>query len=66
MITFTINDILKSSGGRYVGDESLKHTPVATVVTDSRKAGAGSCFAAIKGERSDGHAYIEQIGRAHV
>lgn len=60
MITFTINDILKSSGGRYVGDESLKHTPVATVVTDSRKAGAGSCFAAIKGERSDGHAYIEQ------
>ncbi|MCQ4022287.1 MULTISPECIES: UDP-N-acetylmuramoyl-tripeptide--D-alanyl-D-alanine ligase [unclassified Ruminococcus] len=60
MNTFTINDILSSCGGRYVGDESLKQTEVSTIVTDSRKVTNGACFAAIKGERSDGHAYIEQ------
>ena len=59
-INFTINDILKACGGSYVGDEALKQTEVRTIVTDSRKAEIGSCFAAIKGERSDGHAYIEQ------
>lgn len=60
MISFTIEDILNSTGGCYVGDESLKSTQVSIVVTDSRKVESGSCFAAIKGERSDGHAYIEQ------
>lgn len=59
-INFTINDIVKACGGSYVGDEALKQTEVRTIVTDSRKAESGFCFAAIKGERSDGHAYIEQ------
>lgn len=60
MIKFTINDIIKACSGEYIGDESLKQTEVSIIVTDSRKVVEGSCFAAIKGERSDGHTYIEQ------
>ena len=33
----------------------------ADVVIDSRKAGTGTVFAAIRGERSDGHDYIGQV-----
>ncbi len=57
---FTIDDILRACGGRYIGDEALKSTEVSIIVTDSRKIEQGACFAAIKGERSDGHDYIEQ------
>ena len=57
---FTIDDILRACGGRYIGDEELKSTEVSIIVTDSRKIESGACFAAIKGERSDGHDYIEQ------
>lgn len=57
---FTVNDIVTACGGKYIGDESLKSAEVSTIVTDSRKIVSGACFAAIKGERSDGHAYIEQ------
>lgn len=60
MIKFTVNDILNACKGKYIGDESLKDTQVSIIVTDSRQVKAGSCFAAIKGERSDGHSYIEQ------
>lgn len=60
MNKFTINDIIIACSGDYIGDENLRETDVSIIVTDSRKAGAGSCFAAIKGERSDGHDYIEQ------
>lgn len=60
MKKFTINDILAACSGEYIGDESLKLTEVSVVVTDSRKIQPNACFAAIKGERSDGHSYIEQ------
>lgn len=60
MKKFTINDILAACSGEYIGDESLKSTEVSVVVTDSRKIQPNACFAAIKGERSDGHSYIEQ------
>lgn len=60
MKNFTISDILTACSGEYIGDESLKSTEVSIVVTDSRKIQPNACFAAIKGERSDGHDYIEQ------
>ena len=34
--------------------------PISEVVQDSRRAGPGSCFVAIRGQRADGHAYIAQ------
>ena len=36
-------------------------SPVTAVVTDSRAAGPGSVFIAIKGERVDGHAFVAQV-----
>ncbi|WP_159626485.1 UDP-N-acetylmuramoyl-tripeptide--D-alanyl-D-alanine ligase [Actinomyces sp. zg296] len=38
--------------------------PVTRVVTDSRRAGPGSLFVAIKGERADGHDYLAAVARA--
>lgn len=37
---------------------------VTSVVTDSRRAGAGSLFVAIAGERTDGHAHVGSVARA--
>lgn len=36
-------------------------TEVRSIVTDSRKAGEGSLFGAIVGERADGHRFIRQV-----
>jgi UDP-N-acetylmuramoyl-L-alanyl-D-glutamate--2,6-diaminopimelate ligase len=35
-------------------------TPVATVVSDSRKVSSGACFVAVKGYATDGHRYIDR------
>ena len=34
---------------------------ITSIVTDSRKAGKGSLFAAIKGARVDGHRFIPAV-----
>ncbi len=52
-----LQDILyKVSIRAVVGNTDV---PISTLVIDSRKAEQGSCFIAIKGTNSDGHAYIE-------
>jgi alanine racemase len=45
-----------------------KDLPITDVITDSRKSILtwGSCFFAIKGERHDGHVFIENLYRAGV
>lgn len=43
-------------GPAYPADEEI-----SSIVTDSRKAGPGSVFAAIVGERVDGHSFIPQV-----
>ena len=43
------------------GKEYLEKQEAASVVTDSRKAFEGSVFAAIKGERVDGHSFIPAV-----
>lgn len=43
------------------GLADLADQEVSSVVTDSRKAGEGSVFAAIVGERVDGHTFIPQV-----
>ncbi len=42
------------------GREELASTEVTAIVTDSRKVSEGSLFAAIRGERVDGHSFIGQ------
>ncbi len=57
---FTLEEIAVSCGGKYVGSESEKHTAITSVERDSRQIKQGSLFLAIKGERVDGHSYINK------
>ncbi len=60
----TLDRIAKAVNGRPVYPEGFlpeRTHEAADVVIDSRKAGPGSVFAAVKGERSDGHDYIGQV-----
>ena len=60
MKDFTLAEIAKACNGEYVGDESLKNTKITSVERDSRQVNNGSLFLAIKGERVDGHDFIEK------
>ncbi len=57
MKPITLREIAKSCAGKLFGDENIE---VTSIVTDSRQVENGSLFAAIKGERVDGHKFIEQ------
>ena len=57
MKPITLKEIADSCGGQLFGDENKK---VTSIVTDSRQVENGSLFAAIKGERVDGHKFVEQ------
>ncbi len=52
----TVLRIVQGVGG--LPSPSLDRVPVRGAVVDSRLAGAGDLFVAIKGERSDGHVYV--------
>ncbi|OJX95610.1 MAG: UDP-N-acetylmuramoyl-tripeptide--D-alanyl-D-alanine ligase [Micrococcales bacterium 73-15] len=56
MIALTAGEAAQLVGGRLAGSASTD-TVVTSVVTDSREAGPGSLFVAIRGERLDGHAH---------
>ena len=59
MRTFTVKEIIDATGGILLsGDESNE---VYRVCTDSRKAGPGDLFFALKGENNDGHNYLAQV-----
>ena len=60
MKNFTISEIIDASGGKFFGDLDLLSKEVSFITTDSRKAGKGGVFAAIVGERVDGHSFIPQ------
>ena len=55
MKTMTLREVAAACGGMLHGDPDLT---ITSIVTDSRKAADGSLFAAIKGERVDGHRFI--------
>lgn len=57
MKPITLKEIAISCGGALFGDENAV---VTSIVTDSRQVKNGTMFAAIKGERVDGHRFIEQ------
>lgn len=61
MKNMTIENIVKACGGVYKGDESLLSREITGVEIDSRKIEAGNLFIATKGERVDGHSFINQV-----
>lgn len=60
MKKFTLEEIAAACGGTYIGDENLKQTVITSVERDSRQIKDGSMFLAIKGEKVDGHKFIEK------
>lgn len=58
MKPITLREVAAACGGELHGDPDLK---ITSIVTDSRKAGEGSLFAAIKGARADGHRFISAV-----
>ena len=60
MKTFTLKQALDACGGKYFGEMELLTTELSAIVTDSRKVKKNALFAAIVGERVDGHNFISQ------
>ena len=61
MITRPLHQVASLAGAAIVGPRDgtgPDAAPVSGVVTDSRRAGPGSLFVAIAGERTDGHAHL--------
>ncbi len=56
-MNLTLKTIAKATGGTLYGDDSA----VFELVTDSRQVKAGCIFAALKGERVDGHDFIKNL-----
>lgn len=60
MKNLTPRTIAEHTGGVYYGPEAIADTEISAVTTDSRQCTPGCLFAAIKGERADGHSFIEK------
>ena len=60
MREFTLSEIAEACGGKLICGGNAKLKTISSVVIDSRKVTQGSLFVAIKGERTDGHLYIEK------
>lgn len=58
MKPMTVTQLLAATGGQLLG-EIDPNTAVIAVETDSRAVQAGSLFVALRGERTDGHRYVE-------
>lgn len=56
LINLTLLDVANACGGELVGENCV----LSAVVTDTRKILSGCLFVALKGERYDGHDYIDQ------
>ncbi len=53
-----LSEILASTGGRLLSGSP--NTEISRFFTDSRQAGVGAMFVPIRGEKVDGHAYIQK------
>ena len=58
MKPFALRDALNAVGGRYYGDEAALDAQITQVTSDSRTAGSGALFIALKGSRVDGHDFM--------
>lgn len=64
MKNLTLSNIARVTDGKYFGPEDKKEFTVTDIVTDSRKVTPGCLFVAIRGERTDGHKFIQQVTEA--
>ena len=60
----SIENIISACRGDYFGDVELLRREITAVTTDSRKIEPGCLFAAIAGERVDGHDFIPAVMEA--
>ncbi len=60
MIPMTLEEIRRACGGTLTKGSGIR---ITDITTDSRKVSEGCLFAAIVGERTDGHNYIESAAR---
>ena len=61
MKKMTLGEMLAACGGEWQGDPALLDKAPENIVTDSRQAGEGSLFLALRGEKTDGHKYIPDV-----
>lgn len=60
MRNLTLINIAKACDGElFCNNDEIAHTEVSCIVTDNRKVEVGGMFVAIKGNRVDGHDFIE-------
>ena len=64
MKNMTPSAVCRAAGGIMKGPKAFQNTEITAVITDSRKILSGCLFAAIRGNNSDGHAYIRQAVEA--
>ena len=61
MKNMTPNRMAQACGGTYIGRTEDADREITSITADSRKAELGGAFAAIKGERVDGHDFIPGV-----
>lgn len=61
MENMTLLNIANACGGRYIGDETLKDETITMATIDSRQIEKDGLFIAVKGEKTDGHNYINDV-----
>ena len=59
MDRMTVEQAVNACAGECKGDRAFFDGKISSVVTDSRKVVSGSVYGAIKGERVDGHDFID-------
>jgi UDP-N-acetylmuramoyl-tripeptide--D-alanyl-D-alanine ligase len=52
-------DVVSAAEGQYFGPAALLEKEIAFITTDSREADEGCLFTALRGERTDGHRFME-------
>jgi UDP-N-acetylmuramoyl-tripeptide--D-alanyl-D-alanine ligase len=60
--TIRLDELLAAVGGRLQGPTSV--TSVTGACVDSRRVTLGSCYVALRGERVDGHRFVDEAVRA--
>lgn len=57
----TIENIIRITNGNFYGDSTVLSSEITGADLDSRKIESGYLFIATKGERVDGHSFIEEV-----
>ncbi|MEE9554655.1 MAG: UDP-N-acetylmuramoyl-tripeptide--D-alanyl-D-alanine ligase [candidate division Zixibacteria bacterium] len=59
-LMFTVGEISEILGSALEGDVEFRLTPLTGIEIDSRKVAKGGLFVAVKGERFNGHDFLDQ------